>query len=244
MARAASGSMRRMKLYIGNKNYSSWSMRPWVALRAAGIAFDEHQLWFDDSLAATSGPEGSFRAQLTELTGSATVPVLEVAPNWRIVDSLAIIEYAAEAFPAAPLWPRDAKLRSLARSAAAQMHSGFGAIRQNLPMNIEASLPDVGARILSDKAEFRAQVARVQTLWAQLQAVSGGPFLGGVAFGAVDAFFAPMCMRFVTYGVPLDAAAQAYVAQIIDAPAVRQWCDEARLECRFVAVDEPYRQQR
>jgi glutathione S-transferase len=233
-----------MKLYIGNKNYSSWSMRPWVALRAAGIAFDEEMLWFDATLSQTSGDAGSFRARAAALSSAQTVPVLEVAPDFRIVDSLAIIEYAAERHPHAPLWPTEPKLRAWARSACAQMHAGFGAIRQNFPMNIEARLPDVGARITAERADVRAQIARMQTLWAELQTASGGPYLGGDAFGAVDAYFTPVCMRFVSYGIALDAPAQAYVQGVCEHPAVQAWVSAARLEARFVPEDEPYRTHR
>jgi glutathione S-transferase len=233
-----------MKLYIGNKNYSSWSMRPWLALRAAGIAFEEEVLWFDATLGKTTGDAGSFRAQVAALSSAQTVPVLEVAPDLRVVDSLAIIEYAAEAHPQAPVWPRDARLRAHARSACAQMHAGFGAIRQNFPMNIEALLPEVGQRVLAERADVRAQVARMQALWSELFDRSGGPYLGGAAFTAVDAYFAPVCMRFVTYGVPLSDVASAYVARVRAHEVVGQWVAAALAEARFVPEDEPYRTSR
>ncbi|WP_313623752.1 glutathione S-transferase family protein [Achromobacter sp.] len=217
-------------LIIGNKNYSSWSMRPWIALRAAGIDFTEQKLGlFTDDFAQRVG----------EVSPAGLVPVL-LDGDFAVWDSLAICEYAAERHPAASLWPQDAKARARARSLAAQMHSGFGALRNAMPMNIEAHLPDVA---IPEAAQ--ADAARVQAIWQETRAQfgQGGPFLFG-AFSIADAFFAPVVSRFVTYGIAATGPARDYMDAVLALPAMQEWMREARAEATFVAADEPYRTHR
>ena len=138
-----------MQLYIGNKNYSSWSMRPWVLLKQAGIPFEEVKLRFD-----AFSPESKFKTELARISPAGRVPVL-VDGDLAVWDTLAIAEYVAERFPDKKLWPQDAPARARARSVCAEMHSGFGALRSHFPMNIEAALPEVGARVLAEQAGVR-----------------------------------------------------------------------------------------
>lgn len=224
-----------LQLYIGNKNYSSWSMRPWVLLKQAGIPFEEVMVRFD-SFDATS----SFKKNLRTVNPVGKVPVL-VDDGFAIWDTLAIAEYLAERFPEKHLWPVDAKARARARSVCAEMHSGFGALRNHCPMNIEASLPDAGRLIWRDKPDVRADVARLCGMWSELLAAQadGGLLFGG--FTIADAFFAPVCMRLNTYGLPLPADLAAYVARVTALPGVQAWIQEALEEKDFIDFDEPYR---
>jgi glutathione S-transferase len=225
-----------MQLVIGNKNYSSWSMRPWVLLRQAGIAFDEVMVRFD---AFTTGSR--FKTEIARVTPAGRVPVL-VDGDLTVWDTLAIAEYLAEKFPDQVLWPRDVKARARARSVCAEMHAGFGALRTHLPMNIEAHLPEVGARVLAEQAEVRADVERLKSMWSALLIEHGGPMLFG-EFGIADAYFAPVVMRLNTYGVPLPDDVAAYAKRVTALPAVAAWIAEALAERAFVPVDEPYRLQ-
>lgn len=223
-----------MQLYIGNKNYSSWSMRPWVLLTQAGIAFDEVMVRFD------AFSEGSrFKAELARVTPAGRVPVL-VDGGLVVWDTLAIAEYLAEKFPGKALWPRDAAQRARARSLCAEMHSGFGALRSYFGMNIEAALPAVGARVLAEQPAVRADVERIVAMWSEPLAASGGPFLFG-EFGIADAFFAPVVMRFNTFAVPLPAPLAAYAQRVTAAPGVAAWITGALAEHDFLAFEEPYR---
>ncbi|HUP96467.1 MAG TPA: glutathione S-transferase family protein [Usitatibacter sp.] len=218
--------MAGLTLVIGNKNYSTWSMRPWVLMRALDIPFEEVKLRFHSA---------EWDAHIARWSPSRLVPVL-----WRgeqsVWDSLAIMETLAEWFPERPVWPRDANARALARSMSAEMHSGFGNLRTHMPMNIRASLPGKGMR-----AEVQSDIDRIQSLWAQARERFGvgGPFLFG-EFSAADAMYAPVVMRFRTYGVPLGAEAAAYCAAVRATGAVRAWVEEALKETEFVAEDEPY----
>jgi glutathione S-transferase len=223
-----------MQLYIGNKNYSSWSMRPWVLMKQAGIAFDEVMLRFDSLT-----PDSRFKTELARLSPAARVPVL-VDDGFSVWDTLAIAEYLAERFPEKALWPADVRARARARSVCAEMHSGFSALRNHLPMNIEVSLPKVGARVLKEQAEVRADVDRIVAMWAELLAAHGGPMLFG-GFSIADAFFAPVVMRFRNYGVALPAPVAAYVENVVALPGVAAWIAEALVEHDFVGFDEPYR---
>jgi glutathione S-transferase len=224
-----------LQLYIGNKNYSSWSMRPWVLLKQAGIPFEEVMVRFD-SFDATS----NFKKNLRAVNPVGKVPVL-VDDGFAIWDTLAIAEYLAEHFPDKHLWPQDAKARARARSVCAEMHSGFGALRTHCGMNIEASLHDVGRLIWRDKPEVRADVARLCGLWSDLLAVQPqGSLLFG-EFTIADAFFAPVCMRFNTFGLPLPADLAAYVARVTALPGVQAWIKDALEEKDFITFDEPYR---
>lgn len=226
-----------MQLYIGNKNYSSWSMRPWVLMKQAGIAFDEVMIPFD-----SMEPGSPFRVAIARLNPAGRVPVL-VDEGLVVWDTLAIAEYLAEKFPALPLWPADTKARARARSVCAEMHAGFGALRNAFGMNIEASLPEIGARVLREQPQVRADVDRIVQMWTELLAQHGGPLLFG-RFSIADAFFAPVVTRFVTYGVPLPPVVTGYMDRVLALPGVAAWRAEALAEQTFVPFDEPYRTHR
>jgi glutathione S-transferase len=225
-----------LQLVIGNKNYSSWSMRPWVLMRQFGIEFEEIKLRFEFA------PDSGFYQRLARFTPAARVPVL-VVDGFSVWDTLAIAETLAERFPEHPLWPRDPLQRARARSLVAEMHAGFSALRSHCVMNIEASLPEVGARVLAEQAAVRADLARIDAMWTQQLAASGGPFLFG-GFGIVDAFYAPVVSRVRTYGLPLSSEAQAYAQRAWAAPGVAAWVREALAEQDFIDFEEPYRKSR
>lgn len=216
-------------LIIGNKNYSSWSLRAWLALRAGGIPFKEQKVGlFTDEFARTLGG----------VTPAGLVPVL-LDGSFAVWDSLAICEYAAERHPEAQLWPADARARARARSLAAQMHSGFSQLRNLLPMNVEALLPGV------DITEAQQDISRIQAIWQDTRAEFGrdGPFLFG-RFSITDAFYAPVVSRFVTYGVPAAGPVREYMDAVLALPAMQEWTRDACAEATFVPADEPYRTQR
>jgi len=222
-----------MQLYIGNKNYSSWSLRPWLLMREQGIEFEEVKLRLDE------GEDSAFKRSLAAVAPTGKVPVL-VDEGFAVWDTLAIAEYLAEKFPARLLWPDPMHDRARARSLCAEMHAGFGALRNHFPMNIEASLPEAGAAKLREFPELARDVARITGMWSQQLHASGGPFLFG-AFGITDAYYAPVCTRLRTYGVTLPAEPAAYVQRILALPAMQQWDREARAERDFLPLDEPYR---
>jgi glutathione S-transferase len=223
-----------VKLYIGNKNYSSWSLRAWLALRQPGIPFEEVKL-------RLSNEDGSdFKKALAAIGAPGLVPVLVEDDGFITWDTLAIVERAAELFPEAGVWPRDARQRARARSLCAEMHSGFPALRNRCGMNLEAPLQEVGQRLWREHQDLRRDVARIEQLWGEQLQASGGPFLFG-AFSAADAFFAPVCTRIRTYGLPVNAAAAAYVDRVFALPALRAWIEEALAEHDFIEFDEPYR---
>ena len=225
-----------MQLYIGNKNYSSWSLRPWLLMTQLGIPFDEHRLRLDWA-------EGSpFKTTLLEIAPTGRVPLLVEDDGFAVWDSLAIAEYLAERFPDKSVWPDDRRQRARARSLCAEMHSGFSALRNRCPMNIEASLPDVGERAVREWPDEIADLRRIDAMWSEQVGASGGPFLFG-AFGAVDAFYAPVCSRITTYGLPVGAEARAYIERVLALPSMRDWSDAARAEHDWIEDDEPYRQQ-
>lgn len=226
-----------LKLYIGNKNYSSWSMRPWVLLRQAGIAFEEVKVRFD-SFAADS----DFKTRIARVNPVGKVPVLD-HDGLLIWDTLAIAEYLAETFPDKALWPKDRSARARARSVCAEMHSGFTALRSHCPMNIEASLPEVGALVLRDQAGVRADLARLTSLWQELLCTHGGPMLFG-PFSIADAYFAPVVMRLRTYALPVASEVSAYMERVCALAGVRVWIDEALAELDFLDFEEPYRLHR
>ena len=223
-----------LKLYIGNKNYSSWSMRPWVLLKQAGISFEEVRVRFDSFEAGSA-----FKNTVNALTPTGKVPVL-VDGDLVVWDTLAIAEYVAEQFPDKQLWPSDKAARARARSVCAEMHAGFTGLRSNCPMNIEASLAEVGALIWRDKPAVRADVARLVDMWQGLLAQHGGPLLFG-EFSIADAYFAPVCMRLQSYALPVPAAIADYVARVGALPGVKGWMDQARAEHDFLDFSEPYR---
>jgi len=226
-----------LKLFIGNKNYSSWSMRPWVLLTQAGIPFEEVMVRFD---AFTPGSQ--FKATIGKINPVAKVPVL-VDGDVVVWDTLAIAEYLAEQFPQQQLWPQDPKARARARSLCAEMHSGFGALRSACPMNIEASLPDTGALIWRDQPGVRADVARLVAMWQDALAHSGGPLLFGDS-SVADAYFAPVVTRINTYALPVPADVRAYIDRVCALPGVKAWVAGALAEKDFLAFEEPYRLQR
>ena len=225
-----------MQLYIGNKNYSSWSLRPWLLMTHAGIPFQEIKL----RLSFTEGSE--FKNTLKKLTPTGLVPVL-VDDGLSIWDTLAIAEYLAEKFPSRQLWPADRKARAQARSVCAEMHSGFGALRSHFPMNIEASLPHVGAEVLRTQPAVARDVERIVGMWTQLLVEHGGPFLFG-EFGIADAFYAPVVTRLRTYGVPVPEAIDGYIERVRALPAMQAWIRDALAEQDFLDFDEPYRTAR
>jgi glutathione S-transferase len=223
-----------LKLYIGNKNYSSWSMRAWLLLKQAGIPFDEVMVRFD------SFDSGSrFKATLAGIAPTGTVPVL-VDGDLAVCDTLAIAEYVAEKFPEKQLWPASPKARAHARSVCAEMHSGFASLRGAFPMNIEARLPRIGALALRDKPAARADLARITAMWSELLRQHGGPLLFG-AFSVADAYFAPVAMRILTYALPVPADVAAYLERLRALPSVRAWIEGALAEKDFLDFEEPYR---
>jgi len=226
-----------LKLYIGNKNYSSWSMRPWVLLKQAGIPFEEIKLRFDSFDASSD-----FKQKISGVNPVGKVPALD--DNGFVVwDTLAIAEYAAERFPDKKLWPEDLQARARARSVCAEMHSGFGALRSACPMNIEASLPEVGQLVWRDKPAVRADVQRLVTMWSELLVQYKGPMLFG-NFSIADAFFAPVCMRLKSYALPVPADITAYIQRVSALPGVKAWIDDALAENDFRDFEEPYRIKR
>ncbi len=223
-----------LQLYIGNKNYSSWSMRPWVLMHQLGIEFEELQLRFDFS-------EGSaFRQAVARVSPAGRVPVL-VDDGFSVWDTLAIAEYLHEKFPPLGVWPQGTRERARARSLCAEMHAGFGALRQHGPMNVEASLSDVGRKLWAERPEVRSDVERIDRMWSEQLSASGGPMLFG-AFSAADAFYAPVCSRIRTYGLPLSVGSDRYVRRVLGLASVQAWNNAALGEHDFLDFDEPYRQ--
>jgi glutathione S-transferase len=227
-----------MQLHIGNKNYSSWSMRPWVLMRQAGIAFDEVLLRFD-----SFEPGSQFKREVARVSPTGRVPVLVDDDGFAVWDTLAIAETLAERFPEKALWPADSRARARARSLCAEMHAGFGALRTRCPLNIEASLPAVGARIFAEQPAVRADLDRLAQLWTEQLAASGGPLLFG-AFTIADAYYAPVASRIRTYALPLPTEAAAYAGRVLALPGVQAWIDGALAEREFLAFEEPYRTSR
>lgn len=225
-----------MQLIIANKNYSSWSLRPWLLMTALGIPFEEITLRLNFE-------EGSeFKRFLAAYTPAGRVPVL-VDEGFAVWETPAIVEYLAEKFPSKPIWPADAKARARARSVCAEMHAGFVALRQHFPVNIEASLSEVGRRVLASEPAVVRDVQRIVQMWTQLLDASGGPFLFG-GFSNADAYFAPVCTRLRTYGVPVPPAVQAYVDRVWSLPAMQAWVRDAMAEQDFLDFGEPYRSRR
>jgi glutathione S-transferase len=190
-----------LTLLIGNKNYSSWSMRPWVLMKAMEIPFEERALRFDFS------PDSAFYKEVRAVAPTGKVPVL-VEDGLAVWVSLAIVEYLAERFPDRGVWPTDRARRARARTVCAEMHSGFGALRSHCPMNIDADLQTLGPQLLARHPALRADLDRIGQLWTDTLQACGGPFLFAT-FSAADAFFAPVVMRITRYGLPLPPLAQA-----------------------------------
>jgi glutathione S-transferase len=205
-------------LVIGNKNYSSWSLRPWLAMRAAGIAFEEMVIPLDE-------PET--KALILDHSPAGKVPILVDGPV-TVWESLAILEYIAEAYPESRLWPEDRAARAHARAISAEMHAGFGALRDACPMNLRKRFAcrDRGGQVARD-------VERIQAMWLDCRQRFGadGPFLFGT-FSAADAMYAPVVSRFHTYSIPVDGVVQAYMGAVMGLPAFNEW--------RRAALAEPW----
>ena len=212
-----------LTLVIGNKAYSSWSLRPWLLLKNGDVAFDEVRipLYRDDSA-----------APLARWSPTSKVPVL-IDGELTIPESIAIVEYLAERFPDRCGWPKDRAARAVARAASAEMHAGFVALRNEMPFNCRSR------RRVALTHDATRDVARAQALWADCRARfgAGGPWLFG-EFSPADAMFAPVALRFVTYGVPLDATASTYVAAVAGHPAVEEWIAAARTEPEVIPGSE------
>ncbi len=210
--------MSRLQLVIGSKNFSSWSLRAWLALKHTGAPFEEVLVSFGDP---------DWREQVKRYSPSGKVPYL-IDGSLGIWDSLAIIEYLAEKFPAARLWPEGAAARAFARSAVAEMHSGFTALRSNMPMDLQENAPGKG-----HTPEALVDAARIQEIWRECRKRFGaaGPYLFG-AFSAVDCFYVPVVFRFLSYGVALDPTTRAYADAVLMDPAVADWRKSSLAEPR------------
>jgi len=210
--------MAKLTLVIGNKNYSSWSLRPWLAMKQFGLDFDEVRI-------ALYTPESTEKIQ--QYSPSGKVPVL-IHDTLTIWETLAICEYLAEQFPTLQWWPEDQTARAIARSVSAEMHSGFQNLRQNMPMNCRARLPGKGM-----SPEVQKDIDRITAIWQECRQRfgSGGNLLFG-EFTIADAMFAPVVSRFLTYDVPLDPVSRAYAEAILALPTMQEWikAGEAELE--------------
>lgn len=221
-----------LTLVIGNKNYSSWSMRPWVLLTALNIPFEEVMLKFHSA---------DWSDRLSHFSPSRLVPVLWDGPvgeadSIAVWESTAIYEYLAERFPDKGVWPETVRARTHARALVGEMHAGFRALRSAMPMNIRSRYPGLGM-----SPDVAKNIARLEAMWRDARArfATNGPFLFG-SFSAADAMYAPVVMRFMTHSPALAADTEAYCAAVRAHPAVAKWMAEALLETEFVAEDEPY----
>ena len=196
-----------LRLVCGNLNYSSWSIRPWLALKHAGLPFRAHDIGLKT--------EEGWKARILSFSGAGQVPVL-VEGSLSVHESLAICEYVAELQPAARLWPEDAKLRARGRAIACEMHSGFGHLRNAMDMNLRAR-----AKITPKSPEIDADIARILDIWRASLSSNGGPFLLG-DFSIADCMYFPVAARFRTYGVALPDFAQAYCAALFALPFVKE----------------------
>ena len=213
-----------LTLLIGNKNYSSWSFRPWIAMTVAGIPFTEEVISLDAE---------DFKARVTKISGSGKVPAL-LDGDVRVWETLAILDYLAETFPQAGLWPAERAARAHARAIAAEMHAGFTALRRECAMNMWRP---VMARELTPQA--LADVSRIEAIWTDCRTRfgAGGPFLFG-GFGAADAMYAPVVSRFHTYAIKVSAVARAYMDAVMGLPAWQEWRAAALREPWVLAKDE------
>ncbi|HRH80998.1 MAG TPA: glutathione S-transferase family protein [Thiobacillaceae bacterium] len=218
--------MSDLTLVIGNKNYSSWSLRPWLVLRCSGIPFREIRV-------PLYRPESA--PALADLSPSGLVPVLHDG-DVRIWDSLAICEYLHERFPEHRLWPDDMRARAVARSVSAEMHAGFSGLRQAMCMNVRGQFPDQGRTPQSLR-----DIDRVLSIWTDCRARfgSGGGFLFG-RFGIADAMYAPVVLRFQTYAVALSGAALDYANAVLALPALGEWVAAARAESERIEKFDLY----
>lgn len=212
--------MSDLTLVIGTKNYSSWSLRPWIALKVAGIPFQEILVRLR---------QADTREQILKHSPAGKVPILKDG-DFLVWDSLAILEYLSDRFPGANLWPSDRDARAIARAVSAEMHSGFAALRQQLPMDIRSTFP-----LVADAAA-EGDIARVQEIWRDCRGRfgGGGRFLFG-PFTAADAMYAPVVTRMRTYGVPLDPVSRAYCEAVTGLPAMREWEAASKAESDVIA---------
>lgn len=211
------------ELFIANKNYSSWSLRPWVLMSQLGIPFTEQLVPF--------GAGDNFET-FRKFSPSGKVPCLRT-DDTVVWDSLAIAEFLAEAYP--QVWPSDAIARAWARSAAAEMHSSFSALRQECSMTCGLRI-----RLNTVSLALQTDLTRLEELWNEGLQRFGGPFLAGSNFTAVDAFFCPVAFRIQTYDLPLSSAARAYCARLLALPAMQRWYNEALAETWREAKHETY----
>lgn len=217
--------MEQLEFITGNKTYSSWSLRPWLALRQTGAAFSE---------VVVPLYVAGYKQALLRHSPAGKVPVLKHGAR-VIWDSLAICEYLAEQFPHAGLWPQDPEARALARAVSAEMHSGFPVIRQLMPFNCRA----VHRQLPSITPELQGEIGRIQDIWRGTRARFGqqGPWLFG-RFSIADAMFVPVALRFVTYDTQLDKSSEAYLAAVLAHPPVQEWIAAARLERDVIESSE------
>jgi glutathione S-transferase len=233
-----------LHLYVGNYNYSSWSMRAGVLLQQSGLAFETIKLRFD-----SFQPDSQFKNAILKLTPTGRVPVLLDAAQQApllVWDSLAIAEYVAElaAQSGVYLWPQSSSARARARSVCAEMHSGFTALRSALPMNIEAQLPEIGALVMRDKPAVVTDLQRLINMWSELLSTYASSHPDGMLFGAfsvADAYFAPVVMRIKTYALPVPAVVAAYMDRVCALSGVQHWLAAALAEHDFLDFEEPYR---
>ena len=213
-----------LKLIIGNKNYSSWSFRPWIAMKVAGIPFEDEVISLD-------APD--FKPRLKAVSGTGKVPTL-IDGDIKVWESLAILEYLAEKFPAARLWPADPAARALARAVSSEMHAGFVPLRKACPMNMWR--PPARRTVEPD---VKVNIARIDAMWTDCRQRFGqsGPFLFG-GFGAADAMYAPIVARFHTYAIDVTAASRAYMDAVMALPAWTEWRSAALKEPWVLAEDE------
>ena len=223
-----------LTLVIGNKNYSSWSMRPWVLLKQFGIPFEEIMLKFESR---------EWAEHIHRLAPARKVPTLwdgeiGAATSIAVWETIAIIEYIADRFPELPIWPKEIGARTFARAISSEMHAGFQSLRSHMPMNIRSQHPGKGM-----KPGVAEDIARIEAIWSEARMRFGArtevPFLFG-QFCAADAMFAPVVMRFETYAPALTAETRRYCDAMKAAAGIAAWIEEARLETEFVGVDEPY----
>jgi glutathione S-transferase len=213
-----------LTLLIGNKNYSSWSMRPWIAMKVAGIAFEEEVISLDAK---------DFKARVTKISGTGKVPALADG-DVHVWESLAILDYLAETFPQARLWPADPKARAHARAVAAEMHAGFVPLRRHCPMNMWRP-----PKVRQLTPEAAADVRRVEVIWTDCRTRFGGegPFLFG-GFGAADAMYAPVVSRFETYAIDVGPVARAYMQAVQALPSWKEWRTAALKETWVLPQNE------
>ena len=229
-----------MELIVGNRTYSSWSMRSGVLLRWMNVGHRERRL------SLSFDPASAFKTEIAKYSNMGTVPILVVpmtderdTPPVVLGDSYIIMEYLAETFPEKGVWPQDPNLRAIALNMCAQMHAGFSALRSACPMNIGVDQSEVGQIIWRDRDDVRQDVTRIENIWAHALSLSKGPFLCG-DFSGVDTYFAPVVIR-LKFGLPINTETAAYMEAIFEHEAVKSWIKGALTEDEFLAFDEPYR---